>query len=81
MPPVTAETIVIVEQTGSGKTSRIRFAGRVIVLDPDDRVLLFRVRRRTAERPAPCTPGGGLNDGESYAWRGAAGTGRGDRLD
>jgi ADP-ribose pyrophosphatase YjhB (NUDIX family) len=45
----------------------VRYAGRVIVLDPDDRVLLLRY-----DDPPPAgvhwaTPGGGLNPGESYA--------------
>ncbi|HEY2579470.1 MAG TPA: NUDIX domain-containing protein [Streptosporangiaceae bacterium] len=45
----------------------VRHAGRVIVLDPDDRVLLLRY-----DDPPPAgvhwaTPGGGLNPGESYA--------------
>ena len=55
------------EQTGSGETSRIRLAGRVIVLDPDDRVLLFRYDDGPPNGRHWCTPGGGLNDGESYA--------------
>ena len=44
----------------------VRHAGRVIVLDPDDRVLLFRY-----EDPPPfgvhwATPGGGLERGEDF---------------
>jgi ADP-ribose pyrophosphatase YjhB (NUDIX family) len=44
----------------------VRLAGRVIVLDPGDRVLLFRY-----DDPAPngrhwATPGGGLEAGEDY---------------
>ncbi len=44
-----------------------RRAGRVVVLDPGDRVLLLRY-----DEPPPAgrhwaTPGGGLNPGESYA--------------
>ena len=44
----------------------IRHAGRVIALDPDDRVLLFRY-----DDPPPygvhwATPGGGLEPGEDY---------------
>ena len=58
--------MVIVEQTRAGKTSRIRLAGRVIVLDPDDRVLLFRYDDGPPNGRHWCTPGGGLNDGESY---------------
>ncbi len=59
--------MVIVEQTGAGETSRIRLAGRVIVLDPDDRILLFRYDDGPPNGRHWCTPGGGLNDGESYA--------------
>ena len=59
--------MVIVEQTESGKTSRIRRAGRVIVLDPDDRVLLFRYDDGPPNGRHWCTPGGGLNDAETYA--------------
>ncbi len=45
----------------------LRRAGRVIVLDPGDRVLLLRY-----DEPPPAgrhwaTPGGGLDPGESYA--------------
>jgi 8-oxo-dGTP pyrophosphatase MutT (NUDIX family) len=44
----------------------VRHAGRVIVLDPDGRVLLFRY-----DEPPPfgvhwATPGGGLDPGEDY---------------
>jgi ADP-ribose pyrophosphatase YjhB (NUDIX family) len=46
---------------------RLRRAGRVIVLDPDDRVLLFRYDDRPPNGRHWCTPGGGLNDGEDYA--------------
>src|SRR5271166_6991909 len=59
--------MVIVEQTGAGGTWRIRRAGRVIVLDPDDRVLLFRYDDGPPNGRHWCTPGGGLNDGEDYA--------------
>jgi ADP-ribose pyrophosphatase YjhB (NUDIX family) len=59
--------MVIVAQKGSGATSRIRLAGRVIVLDPDDRVLLFRYDDGPPNGRHWCTPGGGLNDGENYA--------------
>jgi len=44
-----------------------RKAGRVIVLDPDDRVLLFRYDDPPPNGRHWCTPGGGLNEGESYA--------------
>jgi ADP-ribose pyrophosphatase YjhB (NUDIX family) len=46
---------------------RLRRAGRVIVLDPDDRVLLFRYDDGPPNGRHWCTPGGGLNDGEDYA--------------
>jgi ADP-ribose pyrophosphatase YjhB (NUDIX family) len=39
----------------------------VIVLDPDDRVLLFRYDDGPPNGQHWCTPGGGLNDGEDYA--------------
>jgi len=39
----------------------------VIVLDPDDRVLLFRYDDGPPNERHWCTPGGGLNDGEDYA--------------
>jgi 8-oxo-dGTP pyrophosphatase MutT (NUDIX family) len=45
---------------------RFRLAGRVLVLDPDNRVLLFL---HDFDRPNGRywgTPGGGLNDGESF---------------
>lgn len=45
---------------------RFRRAGRVLVLDPDNRVLLFL---HDYDRPHGNywgTPGGGLNDGESF---------------
>ena len=45
---------------------RVRLAGRVIVLDPDDRVLLFRYDDAPPNGRHWCTPGGGLNDGENY---------------
>jgi ADP-ribose pyrophosphatase YjhB (NUDIX family) len=45
---------------------RLRRAGRVIVLDPDDRVLLMRYDDGPPNGRHWCTPGGGLNDGEDY---------------
>ena len=45
---------------------RVRRAGRVIALDPDDRVLLFRYDDGPPNGRHWCTPGGGLNDGEDY---------------
>ncbi len=46
---------------------RLRRAGRVIVLDPEDRVLLFRYDDGPPNGRHWCTPGGGLDDGEDYA--------------
>ena len=46
---------------------RLRRAGRVIVLDPQDRVLLFRYDNGPPNGRHWSTPGGGLNDGEDYA--------------
>ena len=56
------------EETGdlAAGMLRVRRAGRVIVLDPDDRVLLFRYDDGPPNRRHWCTPGGGLNDGEDY---------------
>jgi ADP-ribose pyrophosphatase YjhB (NUDIX family) len=53
-----------VEETGD--TLRLRRAGRVIVLDPEDRVLLFRYDDGPPNGRHWSTPGGGLNDGEDY---------------
>jgi 8-oxo-dGTP pyrophosphatase MutT (NUDIX family) len=58
-------TMVDVEQEG-GVPLRVRRAGRVIVLDPEDRVLLFRYDDGPPNGRHWCTPGGGLNDGEEY---------------
>ena len=59
------------EQTGAGPEEavplRLRRAGRVIVLDPEDRVLLFRYDDELPNGRHWCTPGGGLNDDEDYA--------------
>ncbi len=46
---------------------RLRRAGRVIVLDPEDRVLLFRYDDGPPNGRHWGTPGGGLDDGEDYA--------------
>jgi ADP-ribose pyrophosphatase YjhB (NUDIX family) len=46
---------------------RIRPAGRVILLDPDDRVLLMRYDDGPPNGVHWSTPGGGLNSGEDYA--------------
>jgi ADP-ribose pyrophosphatase YjhB (NUDIX family) len=51
----------------ASRESRLRRAGRAIVLDPDDRVLLFRYEDASPNGRHWCTPGGGLNDGEDYA--------------
>jgi ADP-ribose pyrophosphatase YjhB (NUDIX family) len=45
----------------------VRRAGRVIVLDPGDRVLLLRYDEAAPNGSHWATPGGGLNDGEDYA--------------
>jgi 8-oxo-dGTP pyrophosphatase MutT (NUDIX family) len=49
-----------------GSPLRLRRAGRVIVLDPEDRVLLFRYDQGPPNGPHWATPGGGLNDGEDF---------------
>ena len=56
------------EETGGqgADTARVRQAGRVIVLDPQDRVLLFRYDDGPPNGRHWSTPGGGLNDGEDY---------------
>jgi len=46
---------------------RLRRAGRVIVLDLDGRVLLFRYDDVPPNGRHWCPPGGGLDDGEDYA--------------
>src|SRR4249919_2285051 len=58
----------LVEDTGgrAAATPRLRKAGRVIVLDPESRVLLFRYDEGPPDGRHWCTPGGGLNDGEDY---------------
>ena len=57
------------EETGDRTADALwlRRAGRVIVLDPDDRVLLFQYDDGPPNGRHWCTPGGGLNDGEDYA--------------
>ena len=52
---------------GESQELRLRQAGRVIVLDPEDRVLLFRYDEGPPNGRHWCTPGGGLDDGEDYA--------------
>ena len=44
---------------------RLRRAGRVIVLDPENRVLLFRYDDGPPNGRHWCTPGGGLDEGEA----------------
>jgi ADP-ribose pyrophosphatase YjhB (NUDIX family) len=44
-----------------------RCAGRVVLLDPDDRVLLLRYDDGPPNGVHWSTPGGGLNPGEDYA--------------
>jgi ADP-ribose pyrophosphatase YjhB (NUDIX family) len=44
----------------------VRRAARVILLDPDDRVLLMRYDNPPPNGRHWCTPGGGLNAGEDY---------------
>ncbi len=55
------------DPVGESRELRLRRAGRVIVLDPDDRVLLFWYDEGPPNGRHWCTPGGGLNDGEDYA--------------
>ena len=45
----------------------LRRAGRVVVVDPDDRVLLLRYDQDSPTGRHWATPGGGLDPGESYA--------------
>ncbi len=45
---------------------RLRLAARVIVLDPEDRILLFRYDDGPPNGRHWVTPGGGLDDGETY---------------
>jgi ADP-ribose pyrophosphatase YjhB (NUDIX family) len=44
----------------------VRRAARVLLLDPDDRVLLMRYDDAPPNGHHWTTPGGGLNDGEDY---------------
>src|SRR5206468_9303028 len=44
----------------------VRRAARVILLDPDDRVLLMRYDDRPPNGSHWTTPGGGLNEAEDY---------------
>ena len=47
-------------------TPPVRLAARVILLDPDDRVLLMRYDDAPPEGRHWATPGGGLDPGEEY---------------
>ena len=53
-------------ETGANPPLRLRRAGRVIVLDPEDRVLLFRYDEGPPNGRHWCTPGGGLDEDEDY---------------
>ena len=57
-----------VEETGEQDAIplRLRLAGRVIVLDPQDRVLLFRYDDGPPNGRHWSTPGGGLDQGEDF---------------
>jgi ADP-ribose pyrophosphatase YjhB (NUDIX family) len=44
----------------------VRLAARVVLLDPDDRVLLMRYDDGPPNASHWTTPGGGLNDGEGF---------------
>ena len=44
----------------------MRLAARVVLLDPDDRVLLMRYDDGPPNGSHWTTPGGGLNDGEGF---------------
>jgi ADP-ribose pyrophosphatase YjhB (NUDIX family) len=59
----------LAEVPGPGELAglRSRRAGRVILLDPDDRVLLLRYDDEPPNGRHWATPGGGLNPGEAYA--------------
>jgi ADP-ribose pyrophosphatase YjhB (NUDIX family) len=58
--------VAIVNTVSGSQELRLRRAGRVIVLDPQDRVLLFRYDDGPPNGQHWSTPGGGLNDGEDY---------------
>ena len=58
--------VTIVTTVSGSQELRLRRAGRVIVLDPEDRVLLFRYDEAPPNGRHWCTPGGGLDDGEDY---------------
>jgi ADP-ribose pyrophosphatase YjhB (NUDIX family) len=62
-------TMAGMDHCGPGDAARLplRRAGRVVVLDPGDRVLLLRYDEDPPAGRHWATPGGGLNPGESYA--------------
>jgi ADP-ribose pyrophosphatase YjhB (NUDIX family) len=64
-----AEAVGLAEVAGPAKVAppRLRRAGRVILLDPEDRVLLLRYDDEPPNGRHWATPGGGLNPGEAYA--------------
>jgi 8-oxo-dGTP pyrophosphatase MutT (NUDIX family) len=51
---------------GTADGMRVREAARVVLLDPDDRVLLMRYDDDPPNNVHWSTPGGGLNPGESH---------------
>ena len=59
-----SERRVIERPDNSQQNPRYRPAARVVLLDPSDRLLLFRVDLR--DRPLWITPGGGLESDESF---------------
>ena len=65
-PGVRRGRVAIVTTVSGSQELRLRRAGRVIVLDPEDRVLLFRYDEAPPNGRHWCTPGGGLDDGEDY---------------
>jgi ADP-ribose pyrophosphatase YjhB (NUDIX family) len=58
--------MAIVSTVSDSQELPLRRAGRVIVLDPDNRVLLFRYDDGPPNGRHWSTPGGGLNEGEGY---------------
>src|SRR6201994_1729312 len=58
--------VTIVTTVSGSQELRLRRAGRVIVLDPQDRVLLFRYDDGPPNGRHWSTPGGGLDEGEDF---------------
>src|SRR5262252_5040550 len=54
-------------EPGDERRLMTRYAGRVVLLDPDNRVLLMRYDDGLPNGVHWSTPGGGLNPGEDYA--------------